>query len=66
MRIRITRKPPLAERHGVIEGREFETCDPPNGCDEAPGETWIVGEDAELVRVLAHEFEEVGDYTHNS
>lgn len=62
MRIRIIKAPPFAERHGVTVGSEFETCEPPDVGNKR--ETWIVSEDAERVRILPHEFEEVGDYGH--
>lgn len=61
MKVRIIRKPPVADFHGVTEGKVFEVVDVAEEVRRHGVKWWVIGDTGEKVGPLLHEAVEVED-----
>ena len=58
MKIKLKRRIPVEEKHGMTEGRILESVEPP---DEHKGDrnVWVNGDAGERVRILGGEYDAI-------
>jgi hypothetical protein len=58
VKIKITHRPPVEQRHGLVEGLELEVVQPPKGKKAGAEGWWVIAPGSgEAVKVLRHEAE---------